>query len=185
MLESTADNVRGFRSALWGPGTTRNHQPGRVLPLLYQRQTESHSLEAGALEPDCLGSIQGHLWGQAEHSHWPRTRLVPRTAQPDASSATAAGFLKRGVTEPIPWAGSEGYKRSYKAERGAPHTETTVFAKGRCSPPQLSVYLIGGQAVQGMKRFRRGGLQLAKVTQQGQVPKDSVMRLSAKQTRRR
>lgn len=31
--------------------------------------------------------------------------------------------------------------------------------------------------MQGLERFRGGGVQLAKVTQQGQVPEDSVMRL--------
>lgn len=142
MLESTADNnVQDFKSAPWGPGTTVHSRglrttisPGWVLPPLYQQQTESHSSDVGELEPECLGSIQGHLWDQAGHSHWPRTRAVPWTAQADASSATAAGFLKRGVTDPTPWAGSEGYERSAKAERRALHTETTVFAKQAAGP---------------------------------------------------
>lgn len=148
---------------------TTTHQVGTASAL---PTTEPHSSAAGALEPDCLGSTQDHLWGQAEHAHWPGTRAVPRTAQLDAHFATVAGFLSSRLQNraslSLPRAGAASYKRSYRGDRRASHT--------------ASLYLVGGQAVQRVKRFRRGGVQLAQVPQQGQVPKNSVMRLSAKQT---
>lgn len=149
-------------------------RPGTAsAPPTTNRVTQLGSGSAGTRLP---GSIQGHLWGQGGHAHWPGTRAVPRTAQPDARSATAAGFLS---------------SRLQNGESPSPPRGLVLRLRGAIKRTEerrtqkLSLYLIGGQAVQGMQRFRWGGMQLAEVTQQGQVPKNSVMRLSEKQTRRR
>lgn len=133
MLTITCKALRvpsGGRAPLCTPvdSAQPSPRPGTAsAPPTTNRVTQLGSGSAGTRLP---GSIQGHLWGQGGHAHWPGTRAVPRTAQPDARSATAAGFLssrlQNGESPSPPRGLVLRVTRSYKADRRAPHTEAQL-----------------------------------------------------------